>query len=267
MTGKITPTDYAERWLRAGLEACGRVGGMELLDADMTLAIEAIQRFRSEGTPVTWAHLFVRATAMVLDRNPDLHKLVAGNSRMHPSTVDISLSIAGNTCVTPVLIIEDAAHKSLLTIAAEIARRTPEAAAEAQKMFDILRHFGWLVPLAFLRRSLFRALFRRPRIRRKLSGTFQVTCVREVDLAAPFLFNTAAALGIGRVTDRVVAVKGRAVVRPTVTLCCCLDHSQWNGMAAARFLGALRDNLESGEFLESAGLPDPEPVAVSAPLT
>jgi pyruvate/2-oxoglutarate dehydrogenase complex dihydrolipoamide acyltransferase (E2) component len=250
MTSKITPTDYAERWLSAGLEVCGRAGGMELLDVDMTLAAETMQRFKSHGTPFTWTHLFVRATAMVLERNPDLHKLVAGNSSLRPSTVDICLSLAGDSSVTPVLIIEDAARKGLLALAAEITRRTPDATAEAQKVFGFLRRFGWLVPFAFLRRALFRSLFRNPKFRRKLSGTFQVTCVRQVDIAAPFLFNTAAALGVGRVSDRVVAFQGRAVVRPTVTLCCCLDHSQWNGMAGAQFLAGLRDVLESGDFLE-----------------
>jgi pyruvate/2-oxoglutarate dehydrogenase complex dihydrolipoamide acyltransferase (E2) component len=247
---RVATLDYADRWLGDGLHACGRAGGLEVVEADVTLASKTLQRLKSEGTPATWTHVFVRATAMVLKRNPELHRLVAGNSRLYPSTVDICLSLAGDTCVTPVLIIEDAANKNIRAIAAEIVRRTPEAAKEAHKMFVGLRRFGWLVPFSILRRALLGFLLRRPSIRRKLSGTFQVTCVRQVDLAAPFLFNTAAALGVGRVRDKVVAENGRPVVRPMVTLCCCVDHAQWNGMAAAKFLAELRDIIESGNFDE-----------------
>ena len=69
---------------------------------------------------------------------------------------------------------------------------------------------------------------------------------------APMLFNTSAALGIGRVRDRVIAVNGVPAVRPMVTLTCCLDHAVWNGMAAARFLTELRDILQSGDFAPPA---------------
>jgi pyruvate dehydrogenase E2 component (dihydrolipoamide acetyltransferase) len=74
--------------------------------------------------------------------------------------------------------------------------------------------------------------------------------VPQVDVFAPLLFNTAAALGIGRVRERVVAVDGTPAVRPMVSLTCCLDHAVWNGMDAARFLTALRRELESGDFAQ-----------------
>ena len=93
-----------------------------------------------------------------------------------------------------------------------------------------------------------RFLLRRIWYRRKVSGTFQVTCVPQVDLAVPLLFNTSGALGVGRVRDRVIADGGIAVVRPVVTLTCCVDHAVWNGMAAARFLSGVSDVLEAGDF-------------------
>ena len=250
MLNKVTTLDYAHRWLRDGLQECGRAGAFEAIEADVTVASAAIRRLKSEGTPITWTHIFVRAAAMALERNPELHQLVAGNSRLHPSTVDICLSLAGDSSVTPVLIIEDAASKDLRAIAAEVRRRTPEATEETRKMVDGLRRFGWLVPFSILRRAFIRFLLRRSWYRRKVSGTFQVSCLAQVDLFAPFLFNTAAALGVGRVRDKVVAVNGQAVVRPTVTLSCCIDHAQWNGMAAAKFLTVIREIVESGEFAE-----------------
>ncbi len=250
MENKVTRLDNAELWLRDGLQECGQAGGFEALDADATAGTAILKRFKAEGAPITWTHIFVRAAAMVLARNPELHQLVAGNSRVSPSTIDICLSVAGDASITPVLIIEDAAEKDLRAIAAEVVRRTPEAMEENRKMLRALRRFGWIVPFSSLRRALIGGLLRQPWYRRKASGTFQVTCLPQVDLCAPLLFNTAAALGVGRVRDQVVAVNGQAVVRPTVTLFCCVDHTVWNGMAAARFLNALRGIVESGEFAE-----------------
>ena len=250
MKNKVTTLDYAQRWLRDGAEECGHAGGFAAIEADASVASALLRRFRAEGTPITWTHIFVRAAAMALARHPELHHLVAGNSRLDPSTVDICLSIAGDSSITPVLIVEDAAGKDLKSIAAEVVRRTPVAAEQTRKMLDSLRRFGWLVPLSGWRRALVGFMLRRSWYRRKASGTFQVTCLPQVDLCAPLLFNTAAALGIGRVRDRVVAVNGQAVVRPTVTVCCCVDHSVWNGMAAATFLTAVQAIVESGEFAE-----------------
>jgi pyruvate/2-oxoglutarate dehydrogenase complex dihydrolipoamide acyltransferase (E2) component len=262
MSDRITTLDYADRWLRDGLHECGRAGTLEAIEVDVTLPAAIMLNLKSEGTPITWTHVFVRATAIVLDRHPELHQLVGGNSCLHPSRVDICLSLAGNSRITPVLIIEDAARKDLRTIATEIRCRTQEATDESGKMLVVLRRFGWLVPFSALRRVLIGFALRQLWYRRKVSGTFQVTCLPQVDLFAPFLFNTAAALGVGGVRDRVVAVDGRPVVRPMVTLSCCLDHAQWNGMSAALFLTTLRDIVESGVFadnLEPAGPPTPRP--------
>ena len=233
---------------RDGLRACGNAGGFEAIDADATAGSAILKRFESEGVQVTWTHVFVRAAAMALARHPELHHLIAGNSRLHPSTVDICLSIAGDSSITPVLIIEDAAGKDLRAIAAEIIRRAPEAAADTRKMLGALRRFGWLIPFSAGRRALASFLLRRCWYRRKASGTFQVTSLPQVDLFAPLLFNTAGALGVARVSDRVVAVNGQAVVRPIVTLYCCFDHRAWNGMAVATFLTELKAIVESGEF-------------------
>jgi pyruvate/2-oxoglutarate dehydrogenase complex dihydrolipoamide acyltransferase (E2) component len=254
VANQVTSLNYAERWQRDGLQECGNAGAIEAIEADATTGSAILKRFKAESTPVTWTHIFVRASAIVLASNPELHQLVAGNRRLQPSTVDICLSLAGDFSVTPVLVIEDAARKDLRAIAAEIRRRAPEAVEETRKMMEGLRRFGWLVPFSGMRRALIGFLLRRSWYRRKVSGTFQVTCLPQVDVFAPFLFNSAAALGVGGVSDKVVAVNGQAVVRPTVTLSCCFDHAQWNGMAAARFLTELRNLVESGEFAEDMPL-------------
>jgi pyruvate/2-oxoglutarate dehydrogenase complex dihydrolipoamide acyltransferase (E2) component len=252
MTETVQGLDFASRWLRDGLDASTHAGGFVAFDVDVTKAAVVLSRLKTSGRPVTWTHLFVRAVAVTLARHPDLHRLVAGNKKIHPDAVDICLSVAGDSSVTPVVIIEDAAGKDVFAIAAEVARRTPQAVKENEQLLNVLQKWGWLIPLSWMRRSLVGFLLRRLWYRRKVSGTFQVTCVPKVDVAAPLVFNTAAALGIGRVADRVVAEGGVPVVRTMVTLTCCVDHAVWNGMDAARFLAALRDVLDSVEFANGA---------------
>jgi pyruvate/2-oxoglutarate dehydrogenase complex dihydrolipoamide acyltransferase (E2) component len=244
--------DYAARWLRDGLQEAARAGAFESIDVDVTEAQKTLQRLKVHDRKVTWTHLFIRAASLVLARNPQLHQLIAGNRKIHPDSVDICLSIDGDECVTPVVIIEDAANKDVFAIAAEVTRRAPQVVEESRRLFAALRRWGWILPLSVLRRGLLGFLLRRIWYRRKISGTFQISCVAQVDVFAPMIFNTAAVLGIGRVRDRVVARNGVPTVRPVVTLTCCLDHSVWNGMACARFLTALRDIVESADFAEAS---------------
>jgi 2-oxoacid dehydrogenases acyltransferase (catalytic domain) len=109
-----------------------------------------------------------------------------------------------------------------------------------------MRRVGWLVPFAWMRRIILRWLFGSISFRRKLAGTFQVSCLDKVDICVPFLFNTAACLGVGRVRDAVVPVNGHPMVRPILTLAISIDHKAWDGMSGAAFLGEMRTILEEG---------------------
>jgi pyruvate dehydrogenase E2 component (dihydrolipoamide acetyltransferase) len=242
---RVKKLDYADRWLRDGLKAVDPPGGLLTTEADMTSAVELRQAFRDKGVPITYTHLIVRAAAVALARNPDLHHLTAGNRRLQPAGVDICLSIAGEGAVTPVLILKDADRRSLASLAREVKERAHEVRLADEKTMRLLRRCGWLIPGAHFRTALIRFLLSRVGYRRMVSGTFQVTVVSNVDVAVPFLFNTAAALGAGQVRDRVIAIDGQARVRPTVILACCCNHTMWNGMDAARFLNAVKAELEA----------------------
>lgn len=54
----------------------------------------------------------------------------------------------------------------------------------------------------------------------------------------------AGTLGVGRVADRVVPVRGRPQVRPVLTLTLACDHRAVDGVRAARFLHDLAEALE-----------------------
>lgn len=241
---RVETLDFAERWFRDGLRAIDPPGCLVAMDADMTQAVAFRKTMQERGTPVTYNTLVVHAAAAALAQHPKLHRLMAGNHRIFPGTVDICLSVAGDAAVTPVLILKDAANKSLLQLGTEIRERAAIVRREDEKRLAVLRRWGWIVPFAVIRKALIRYLLSRTWYRRMASGTFQVSVVSSVDVCVPFLFNTAGVLSAGRVQDRVVPVDGHAEIRPMLTLTCCVDHKIWNGMDAAEFLGSVKTVLE-----------------------
>ncbi|HEY1760779.1 MAG TPA: 2-oxo acid dehydrogenase subunit E2 [Bryobacteraceae bacterium] len=245
MSDRIEKLSWAERWFRDGLRAIDPPGALLAVEVDMSRPAALRSEKRLVGVSVTYTQIVIVAIAAALQQLPELHRMVAGNKRLTSDTIDICLSVAGENVVTPVVILKDAERRTLELIGQEIKEKTAVARASDQKLTAFLNKWGWVVPAAFARRALIRFLLSRTSYRRTVSGTFQLTALGTVDQIAPFLFNTAAAVGMGEVRDRVIAVDGRPEVRPTAVLTCCCDHKVWNGMDAARFLNAVKAELES----------------------
>jgi pyruvate/2-oxoglutarate dehydrogenase complex dihydrolipoamide acyltransferase (E2) component len=107
-----------------------------------------------------------------------------------------------------------------------------------------LRRWGRLVPLGVVRRAILRVMFRSARYRQKIAGTFQVSIV-PVDWALTSVFVATGVLVAGQVKSRVLAIDGQPAVRPTMSLALSGDHGVWDGRAAARFLAAVKSDLEA----------------------
>ena len=253
--GYIQKLTFAERWFRDGLLECGLAGSTVSVEADVSRSAELLQTLRAEGRSVKWTTLFVKAAAVALHRNPELSQLVAGNSRLLPDTIDICLSVSSEQAVTPVIVLQDCARRDLDWVAAEIIRLTPISQESDKKMVLLLNRWGFLGFTAGIRRALIGFLLRRVWYRRKVSGTFQVTCLPGVDSCSPFRFNTSAVLGIGQVKQRPIVVEGALAIRPTVMLTCCIDHAVWNGADTSRFLNAVKSILELADYSSGAELP------------
>ena len=238
------PLDYAERWLRDGLHVLRPALSVHQISVDMTQASRQLEELRRAGVHASSTHLVVRAAARALKAIPHLHQVVAGTRRHRPQRVDIGLSVAGETFVAPVMVIEGADQKTVAEIAAETASRTPEIRKADQQMIRALKTWGRLAPFAFLRRAILRVLFMSPTFRRKGAGTFQVSMV-PVDWAMTSTFSTAGVLIGGQTRLRVVVVDGQPAVRPTMILTLSGDHGVWDGRAAARFLAAVKSELET----------------------
>jgi pyruvate/2-oxoglutarate dehydrogenase complex dihydrolipoamide acyltransferase (E2) component len=247
---------YAERWLNDGLLISNQPAFHQSIEVDLSRVRAAINVARERGRRCTYVYVLVRSAALVFSANPDLHEMLAGNRVQSPSQVDIAISVGAKGAVVPTLVIQQAEEKSIYAIGEEIVRRVPEVTEAHDKMLSTLNQWGWLMPFAFLRRGVLRLLFRSFRFRRRGVGTFQISVVTEVDDFAIPLFNAAAILGGGAVKDRVIAIDGRPVVRPTIRLTCSADHRLWNGQDCQKFLLALRDVLTS-EQLEREILNEP----------
>ena len=251
--------------MRDGLTVCTQPAFYQTVEVDLSRIKAEIKAARERGVRVTYTHVLVRVAALALAAHPELHALVCGSKIHYPSQVDICLSVSAETAVNPVVILERVEHKSVQTIAQELASRLPEAQENHRKMMALLNRWGWLLPLGILRRSLLRLLYHSFQFRRKGSGTFQVSVVSGVDLVATSLFNSTAILTAGRVKDRVVAVEGVPVIQPTLYLTCSADHRVWNGEACQRFLLSVQQLLEHPEWLSELRSEDEAATVAFAP--
>jgi pyruvate/2-oxoglutarate dehydrogenase complex dihydrolipoamide acyltransferase (E2) component len=198
------------------------------------------------GKKVGYPAFFARAAAMAFLRYPHLHVMRSGFRVFHPEHVDIALSVAGRTFISPLLVVRQAETKSLEQISEEIDGRTRVVREADDHMHAVLRRWGWVIPFGALRRWVLRLLFRQIWFRRGGAGTFQLTYLPDVDFGVPYVFSASVLLGVAGVRPRVIATESGPAVRPTAILSCSGDHAVWDGMCANLFLKTVREILESG---------------------
>ncbi len=253
---KIETLTHGERWFLDGFSVMQLPGGWVTRLCDMSQAQRVVSTLRESRIAATYTHVVVRAVALALSRCPESHQMVCGYRRMHPGRIDIGLSVAGQTSYAPVLVIEDAASRPLADLVQFLKEEVPKTHEKELRDLAGMKRTGWLVPIGWLRRMILRLLGNMFWFRRKLVGTFQMTCLRHVDSTNPLMFYSGAALGVGEVRDRVVAIAGRPEVRPTVILSMPFDHRTLDGKQIAELLATLCSILESDELLnEVSGTP------------
>jgi pyruvate/2-oxoglutarate dehydrogenase complex dihydrolipoamide acyltransferase (E2) component len=249
---RVEALPLGERWFPDAFHSIPGPGGFALRLVDMTNAMEALKLLREANLRATVTHLVVRAAALALARNPELHQVVCNYRRLTPGTVDIGLSMAGQTTYAPVVVLPEVEKQRL----AELVPRSNAAVAAAREKeirdLEDVRRKGWWVPFGFLRRFILRRLQKTFWFRRKLAGTFQVSCLPNVDVITSFLFYTGSILGAGQVCDRVLARDGQPVVVPTIWLTICVDHASMDGRRAGDLMTALQRILEGTELVAEA---------------
>jgi pyruvate/2-oxoglutarate dehydrogenase complex dihydrolipoamide acyltransferase (E2) component len=210
--------------------------------------VAAKEAWRARGVHITFTAFVVRAAALALAGLPDVHVLLDGYRRVQPGAVDVGVSVAGTGNYAPVVVLRDAARRGVDALGSELERLAAEVRAKEQKALADLSKVAWLVPFRWLRRAILRLLFRSLKVRRKMVGTFQISTL-PTGAVAVFQFLSAAALAVGRVRDRVCAVDGKPLVRPTMQLTLTIDHRALDGAKAARLIHAIRQQLEDATAL------------------
>lgn len=237
--------DAADRWTADIFAVAQPAGAVVTLDVDMSEAMAFLRRQKLEGAATTYTTLLVKAAGLALASQPQLHQVVGARRRLLPGRVDIGLSVAGESPCAPVMVIEDAARKPVAELGEEIRTRAPQVREKERRDLQQLRRWGRLVPTSRLRRAVLRTALRRAAFRRSIAGTFQVSNLPLLDSVVPLAFVATGVLASGAVRDRVVVIDGAPAVRPTVTLCCSFNHTVWDAVRAAQFLGVVKLVLES----------------------
>ena len=174
---------------------------------------------RSHGVKLTFTDLIVRAAAGTLKRHPRLNASWTGDSIVVHSEVSIALAMAVENAVVTAVI----PHADAMPVAEIAIRRR-----------DLMQ----------------RAAVGRLRPEDVGGGTFTISNLGMYDVdafTAIIVPPQAAILAVGAVVDRVVAVDGKAVVRPMMTVTLSCDHRVVDGARAAEFLRDLVSALHAAE--------------------
>ncbi len=175
-----------------------------------------------ESVRLPWDAIFARAAGIALTDHPALlGEWIEGEGIRPRTACDVGVAVAigpngSEGLLAPVL--RDCARRPLTELAASLLDLAEKARARRLALAD------------------------------QEGGTFTITNLGMygVDSFTPLVLpGQTAILGIGRITDRVVAAQGEAVVRKICTLSLAFDHRVVDGAPAGAFLSHLAGILES----------------------
>jgi pyruvate/2-oxoglutarate dehydrogenase complex dihydrolipoamide acyltransferase (E2) component len=190
------------------------------VEVEMSAALAVLQDQRGDGTRLSPTHAVLRSVSLTLCEHPRLNSRVNEDAVELAPDVNLGLAVSLDEGVI-VPVIRNADRKSLLELAAEAGELAQAARAGS-------------LPGSALR-----------------EGTFTVSTLGAtgIDWFTPVLNPPQVAiLGVGSVTERVIARDGAAVVAPTMVLTLIFDHRAVDGHPAALFLAAVRGRLERGDL-------------------
>jgi pyruvate dehydrogenase E2 component (dihydrolipoamide acetyltransferase) len=192
-----------------------------LRDADSTALLEFQKKLKSNSQSIspTITDCLIGLVAHVLERHPALNSSwTADNIRSNPD-INVSLAIAvTDGVVAPV--IQTANSISLADIATQRSALAERARSGKLSPADISGGTFTISNLGMLKVDSFTAIITPPQ---------------------------AAVLAVGAVSDRVVAIGGKPVVRPVMTLSLSSDHRVVDGARAAAFMNDLVEAIREPE--------------------
>ena len=185
-----------------------------------------LQQFRQgyaiEGKKISYNDLIVRAVGKVLEEQPRFNSVLNGTTLTQLGEVNIGIA-ADTPQGLMVPVIRNVPGLSLEQIAAE-SRRLVDAARNGRLQPDDMTGGTFTISnLGMLGVSRFTAIINPPQV---------------------------AILAVGSLEDRVVAIENHGMaVRPQMSMTLAADHRALDGAACARFLGRLKQTLETPGLL------------------
>jgi len=250
---EVTKVDPGRKILFDAIDAARRPDGFATMLVDLLPAKEFKDAFRKRhGVQLTYLHMLIKASALIMKKYPWTNYMIEKYRIIHPSSIDIGVSVAGEEVVTPVVIIREADKKSLKEIVEEFRKKTAEAIRDEKKNLEKLKKIGRLLPINFLRRMVIRYLAQSYRLRRQVIGTVQVSMLntKETDLFIPTTMGTAVMLGVGGVANRPVVVGDKVEAHPSVYVTLLIDHRVWHPLHASELSKELHWIMEHPEELD-----------------
>jgi pyruvate dehydrogenase E2 component (dihydrolipoamide acetyltransferase) len=171
---------------------------------------------RLTGARVTYSDLLVKLVAAAVARHPGVNASWRDGAIVRNADVNIGLAVAiDDGLIVPVI------HRADTLTLAEIATRREDVVSRGQtgklRPADIQGGGVTISNLGMYGVDAFSAIVNPPQ---------------------------AAILAVGRIADRVLAVKGQPAVQPAMLLTLSCDHRALDGARAAQFLGTLADLIE-----------------------
>lgn len=149
-------------------------------------------------------------------------------------------------------IIRAANRKSVIEIHDEIRRAQSGSLPEGVPA-TVFRHLRWYAALpGFVRRPLYRLIWKIPRLVKRYGGTITVTSVGMFSHGAGWgipMSNHTLTITVGGIVSRPVANDAQMENRQQLCLTASFDHSIIDGAPAARFVQRIKELLESGTGL------------------
>ena len=187
------------------------------IEADMTDSLRIVEKSKSAQSTVSINHLFIAACARALRQHPALNAAFVGDAIQIFSSIDIGIAVSvDDGLIVPVL--RDCGSKTLAQI------------AEAERALVTRTRNRQLQPEEYS------------------NPTFLISNLGMYDVVENFIAlilpPAAAALAVGSIREVPVAREGRVEIRRCVKMTLSCDHRVIDGVGAAKFLQALKSELE-----------------------
>ena len=194
---------------------------VQMVQVDMKRALEARRSINESGARVSVTDVILAATAVALKENPRVNASFSDGERLIYDEINLGIAVdTPDGLVVPV--IHDAGALDIVGISARAAELAERARNKQLRPADLE------------------------------NATFTVSNLGAygIENGTPVIFAPQSALMfVGAIHDQVLAIDGRAEVRPAMQIAIAYDHRGLDGANASRFTTRVKALLEAPDFL------------------